>query len=275
MLLIDFSKAFDMVDHEILLNKLEHYGVRGSSLKWMASYLNNRKQFVTINGSDSSTKAMKFGVPQGSILGPLLFIIYINDIPNILPTAKFILYADDANIILTGSNIAEVNQQLDKLVNIIPQWVSSNGLALNLKKTKYMIFSRSKTELTGPLILCNTAIERESESRFLGVIIDENLTWARHIQTVQSKMTRYIGIMYKLKNLLPLKARILIYHSFIQSHINYCSLVWGFAARTHIDSLFSKQKKGIRAVVPGFINYKYRDGVLPGHTKNILMSIIS
>ena len=130
-----------------------------------------------------------------------------------------------------------------------------------------MIFSRSNTELPGPLNLCNTVIERQSESRFLGVIVDENLTWARHIQTVQSKMSRYIGIMYKLKNLLPLKARILIYHSFVQSHVNYCLLVWGFAAKTHIESLFSKQKKGIRAVVPGFINYKYRDGVLPGHTK--------
>ena len=130
-----------------------------------------------------------------------------------------------------------------------------------------MLFSRSKTELKSPLILCNKAIEREAESRFLGVIVDENLTWAKHIQTVKIKMSRYVGMMYKLKKFLPLKARIQIYHSFVQSHINYCSLVWGFASKAHIDSLFSKQKKAIRAIVPGFINYKYRDGVLPGHTK--------
>ena len=93
LLLIDFSKAFDMVEHQILLEKLNHYGIRGPVLKWLESYLSNRKQFVSINGSDSETSTLDYGVPQGSILGPLLFIIYINDIPNIAEFAKFILYA--------------------------------------------------------------------------------------------------------------------------------------------------------------------------------------
>ena len=101
LLLIDFSKAFDMVDHEILLKKLHHCGIRGKALKWVQSYLNYRMQYVSINGNDSSTKVLKYGVPQGSILGPLFFIIYVNDIPEILAITKFILYADDANIILT------------------------------------------------------------------------------------------------------------------------------------------------------------------------------
>ena len=99
LLLIDFSKAFDMVDHSILLKKLDHYGIRGVALKWMESYLCNRQQFVTVNGSDSTMESIRYGVPQGSILGPLLFIIYINDIPEIAKFAQFILYADDANII--------------------------------------------------------------------------------------------------------------------------------------------------------------------------------
>ena len=184
-----------------------------------------------------------------------------------MPSAKFILYADDANIILTGPNIEDVSNQLDNLTKILPDWVSSNGLALNLKKTKYMIFSRSKPELPCPPKLCGKVIERETETRFLGVIVDEKLTWSKHIQTLKSKMCRYIGIMYKIKNLLPIKARLQIYHSFVQSHLNYCSLVWGFACKSHIDSLFVKQKKGMRAVVPGFINYRYRDGIIPGHTK--------
>ena len=269
LLLIDFSKAFDMVDHSILLKKLYHYGIRGSALKWMESYLRDRKQFVSVSGANSPTLHMKFGVPQGSILGPLLFIIYINDIPEIASFAKFILYADDANIILTAPTIEEVFEQLETLVKNLVDWVNFNGLALNLQKTKYMIFSRSRNiELPTPLIISKLPIERKREARFLGVIIDESLNWTSHINTVLSKMARYVGIMYKLKNTLPLKARLQIYHSFVQSHLNFCSIVWGFSAKSNIDALFAKQKKGLRAVIPGFIRYNYRDGETPGHTKH-------
>ena len=130
-----------------------------------------------------------------------------------------------------------------------------------------MIFSSRRIELPTSLIISDTLIERKTEAKFLGIIIDEKLTWSRHIKALQSKMCRYIGIMYKLKKYLPLQSRLQIYHSFVQSHINYCSLVWGFSTKSNIDLLFSKQKKGIRAIVPGFINYKYKNGVLPGHTK--------
>ena len=269
LLLIDFSKAFDMVEHPILIKKLEHYGIRGVALKWIQSYLSGRKQFVYINGRNSATRDITYGVPQGSILGPLLFIIYINDIPETANFAKFILYADDANIIITADTIEGIVSQLDKLISSLLEWVKSNGLALNLKKTKYMIFSRSRQiDLPSPLIISKTVIERKFEARFLGVIIDESLNWSRHIQTVLSKMSRYIGIMYKIKKYLPLKARLQIYYSFVQSHLNYCSLVWGFSCKSNIEALFSKQKKGLRAVIPGFINYKYKDGEIPGHTKS-------
>ena len=268
LLLIDFSKAFDMVEHSILIKKLEHYGIRGVAIKWMQSYLSGRKQFVSINGKNSAVRDMQYGVPQGSILGPLLFIIYINDIPETACFAKFILYADDANIILTAYTMEGIVTQLKTLISSLVEWVKSNGLAFNLKKTKYMIFSRSRLiDLPSPLIICETAIERKHEARFLGVIIDESLNWSRHIQTVLSKMSRYIGIMYKIKKYLPLKARIQIYHSFVQSHLNYCSLVWGFTCKSNIETLFSRQKKGLRAVISGFINYKYRDGETAGHTK--------
>ena len=268
LLLIDFSKAFDMVEHSVLLKKLEHYGIRGKALQWITSYLENRMQFVSIDGTDSKTRHMKYGVPQGSILGPLLFIIYINDIPNVSQIANFIMYADDANIIITGDDIAEVDVLLRELCKILLKWVDSNGLCLNLKKTKYMIFTRSRNiELPNILKIADSNIERITEGKFLGIIVDENLTWSRHIKTIKTKMARYIGLMYKLKKQLPEKVRIQIYHSFVQSHINYCALVWGFCAKSNIESLFRAQKKGMRAVVPGFINYKYRsDGTLPGHT---------
>ena len=191
------------------------------------------------------TKSMEFGVPQGSILGPLLFIIYINDIPETACFAKCILYADDANIILTADTIESINSQLNDLIDSLLVWVSANGLALNLKKTKYMIFSRSRSvDLPDSLIISNTPIERKSEARFLGVIIDESLNWSRHVKTVLSKMSRYVGIMYKIKRYLPLTARLQIYHSFVQSHLNFCSLLWGFTSKSSIDALFSKQKRG-------------------------------
>ena len=228
LLLIDFSKAFDMVEHTILLRKLEHYGIRGLALKWMTSYLNNRSQFVSLSGVNSSIKHMQYGVPQGSILGPLLFIIYINDLPNIFNRAKFILYADDANIIINGANIADIVQQLNELCNILPYWVISNGLALNLKKTKYMLFSRQNIELPDEFKILNKKIDRVKEVRFLGVIVDEKLNWSAHIKTLKSKKSRYIGILCKIKKLLPIQAKMQIFQSLIQSHLNYCSIVWGF-----------------------------------------------
>ena len=195
----------------------------------------------------------------------------INDLPNISNLARFILYADDANILISGSTIDEVIAATNSVLNSLSLWVDTNRLLLNLKKTHYMIFTRLRNNFDHLLFKLNdVVIKREKETKFLGVIIDEGLTWKRHITTVRSKMSRYLGIMYKLRTLIPLKARMLIFHSFIQSHLNYCSLVWGFAARSTIDSLFSKQKCGMRAVMSGFVNYKYNkeDGSLPTHTKS-------
>ena len=251
LLLIDFSKAFDMVEYPILLKKLYRYGIRGNALEWFRSYLNNREQFVSVNGADSPKYRMDYGVPQGSILGPLLFIIYINDLPNIYKLAKFILYADDANIILTGDSIHEIEQKLLELIPLLVNWVGCNGLKLNLKKTNYMIFSRSRVETTRNIFIGTTLIKRVHETKFLGVILDDRLNWSHHIKAVKAKMNRYVGIMYRIKNLLPLKSRIQIFHSFVQSYINYCSLIWGFASKSNIDSLFVGQNKGLRAAIPG------------------------
>ena len=224
---------------------------------------------MSVHGKDSTKKILKFGVPQGSILGPLLFIIYINDIPEIHKFAKFILYADDANIILTGKNMKEIEEQLSELSAALMNWVDSNGLALNLKKTNYMIFSRQKIDKNNlKLVMANTEIHRKTEARFLGVIVDDKLNWTQHITSLKTKMCRYVGIMYKIKNLIPIQVRLQIFHSFVQSHINFCSLVWGFSAKANIDSLFASQKKGMRAVMPGYVNFSYKDGALPSHTKS-------
>ena len=271
LLLIDFSKAFDMVEHSILLKKLINVGIRGNAYKWFESYLSGRKQFVSSNNCESDSLALTYGVPQGSILGPLLFIIYINDLPNVSNLARFILYADDANILITGVTTDEVIAKTNKVIQVLCDWVDCNRLLLNLKKTHYMIFSRSRRVIPDfNLKIDNVAIKRETETKFLGVIIDDGLTWKKHIVTMKTKMSRYLGVMYRLRTQIPLKARLLIFHSFIQSHLNYCSLVWGFAAESTINSLFCRQKAGIRAVMSGQVNYKYKseDGTLPTHTKS-------
>ena len=258
-----------MVDHEILLNKLHHYGIRGTAHTWLASYLADRSQYVSIEGKHSTTRPIKFGVPQGSILGPLLFIIYINDIPEINHLAKFILYADDANIIITGNSLSEIEIQFDSLSSALTNWVSTNGLSLNIRKTNYMIFTRKKQldiQNFKPK-MNNIPIEQKRTARFLGVLIDDQLTWKNHISAINSKMSKYVGILYKLKNILPLKARILIFHSFVQSQLNYCSLVWGLSAKFHIESLFTTQKKAMRAIMPGYTTNYFTNDKLPTHTK--------
>ena len=125
----------------------------------------------------------------------------------------------------------EIEEQLSKLTTALLQWVDSNGLLLNLKKTIYMVFSERTIDTNLTVKIGNTLIERKSEARFLGVIVDEKLTWTKHIKALRSKMCRYVGIMYKIKSSLPLQARLQIFHSLVQSHINFCSLVWGFSAK--------------------------------------------
>ena len=271
LLLIDFSKAFDMVDHGILLKKLAHYGIRGVALKLMESYLAERQQAVTLNGATSSYKHLAYGVPQGSILGPLLFVLYINDIPHIHKLVKFILYADDANIIITGNNAHEIISKYRELGEALVNWVDGNGLMLNIGKTKYMIFSNIGIgELSDfkPAIN-NIPIERKTTAKFLGVLISENLHWTEHIKSLKTKMSRNCGMLYKMKGILPQKAMLTLYHSFIQSHLNYCSLVWGLGTKNSIRGLFICQKKAMRALIPGYVNYYYDKDTHepPGHTK--------
>ena len=175
---LDFSKAFDTVDHDILLFKLSHYGIRDNALLWFKSYLSNRNQFVAYDGVRSSLKTIKCGVPQGSILDPLLFLIYINDLRNVCGNSLPILFADDSNIFTVGKKLDDIEKLINKELADISMWLNANRLSLNIKKTRYMVFSRKKrTDKKIDIKINNHSISETKSSKFLGVYIDNCLNW--------------------------------------------------------------------------------------------------
>ena len=273
LLLIDFSKAFDMVDHSTLLNKLSNYGIRGVALNWMKSYLNNRKQFVNVNNTSSTIQGLKYGVPQGSILGPLLFIIYINDLPNISTNVHFIMYADDANIIITGSTMDEIKSKTHALLTKLTEWVNLSALKLNVKKTHYMIFANSGN-FNINLKLGNEDITQTHQERFLGVLIDDKLSWTSHRAAIAKRISRNAGIFFRARHMFKISTLKTLYYSFIQSHLIYCSSIWGTGSRNSLQKIFIAQKKSVRAITFTDLYTKDQSTQLYsyGHTKYLFNS---
>ena len=247
---IDLSKAFDTIDHDILGRKLEFYGVRGIALQWFKDYLSNRKQCVYFNDTLSSLKNVSCGIPQGSMLGPLLFILYINDIIHCSQLLHFILFADDTNLFLSNKNISElmllVNTELVKLC----EWFKANKLSLNAKKTSFMLFGR-KGKSIGDCFVINidgTKIERVDHTKFLGVYIDETLNWKQHTSHVSSKISMSIGVMNRVKCFLSTNVLKTLYFSLIHPYLIYCNIVWGNANNITLNKLTTLQKRAIRLI---------------------------
>lgn len=251
---IDLSKAFDTVNHKILISKLKKYGVNGTYLKLFSDYLSTRKQFVSDGNFKTSFKYVECGVPQGSILGPLLFLLYINDMKHCSTILKFILFADDTTLYISNESISSLFITLNTELSKLDEWFKANKLSLNVKKTKYSFFHKSKSTDSIPLKLPDLAIsniklEREKNIKFLGVMINENLKWNKHIKTIENKISKSIGIIYRIRQFLDFHSLKLLYFSHIHSQMNYANIVWGSVNKTALNSLYIKQKNACRVIL--------------------------
>ena len=246
---LDMSKAFDTIDHNILMQKLYHIGIRGVPHKWIENYLSNRKQYVTINSTDSNMLNVVCGVPQGSILGPLLFLIYINDIQCSSNVLSFIQFADDTSIFFTHKDIPLINTTFNKELQNVYQWLKCNKLIINMSKTNYMVFSNMNYNIDDIRIhMDKSQLLHTNHTKFLGVHIDESMSWKYHLGDVCSKISQVVGILYRLRNLLPEKILLTIYNTLFLPHISYCNINWGGCPKSYSDRVFKLQKKAIRLI---------------------------
>ena len=244
---LDFAKAFDTVNHQILLKKLEFYGIRGIALKWFTSYLSDRMQCTEIGNTQSKLDYIKCGVPQGSILGPLLFLLYINDIVLSSMVFKFNLFADDTSLFYSNSDQAEATKIVNSELENISQWLAANKLSLNVGKSKLLIFNKKKDFNPNLSISLNGQIlEEVDHAKYLGVLVDNKLNWNFQLNAVKLKLAKGTGLLAKIRHYVPNDTLKSLYFSFVNPYIDYNLLNWGMASDTQLQSISSKMKKSVR-----------------------------
>lgn len=245
---IDLKKAFDTINHNILVNKLEKIEIRGIANEWIKSYLDRRQQFVKLGKYCSKCLDIACGVPQGSILGPKLFILYINDICQVSKLLSLVLFADDTNVFCSGENLKKLQDDINEELNKLKLWFDWNKLSLNVSKTKFMIFGKYRINTRVQIDIDGVAIEQVHENKFLGVTIDDKLCWKPHITHVKYKIARSIAVINKAKHVLDYKSLHTLYCSLVLPYLHYCAEVWGNNHKSSLQSLVILQKRALRTI---------------------------
>lgn len=250
---LDLRKAFDTVDTEMLLHKLKAIGVNDMSFEWFQSYLTGRTQCVSLQGCISNPMSIEYGVPQGSILGPLLFTLYINDLPTVIKDCKVVLYADDTALFASGNDISQIQKTLNDDLARAHQWLNANKLTLNAKKTKSMLFGTSKKlgQVTQSMHVKvgDAELEQVEQFKYLGLNFDPCLNWTQHVKTVSSKIAQRIGVLYRARKHITAGTANTLCKTLIFPIIDYGNMFWSQGPQANNTRLQRLQNRAGRIVL--------------------------
>ena len=250
---LDLRKAFDVVNHDLLMAKLQTYGCSSSTLLWFRSYLSDRRQCVNLAGAVSDTEVLRSGVPQGSILGPVLFLLFVNDLP-LSWKNSYGLFADDATFYASATSLTDVQLQLQQDLSNTATWTKEHGMVAHPEKTRYMIMgTRQKLsrceECALSLWLDDRQLEQTQEERLLGLVIDPSLSWSSHVTKLRKKLLKRVAVLARIKKFLPVKYRIILFNASIKPILEYCVSVWGNCTVGLLDDIFKVQKRCARIIL--------------------------
>jgi len=253
LILLDFSKAFDKVSHEHLYHKLHHYGIRGNTLEWLKDFLTGRKQQVLVNGEQSDSTQVTSGVPQGTVLAPLLFLCFINDLPkNILSTVR--IYADDV-ILYTPVNSIEDCYQLQNDLATLERWANQWKMTFNIQKCEFLRITLKKKPILHQYTLYDTVVQEVTQTKYLGLTIDSRLSWTEHIRQITKKANNVKGFLQRNLQSCPISVKESCYKSFIKPILEYACVVWDPYKQKDILAIESVQRRCARFVCNNYSSY--------------------
>ena len=247
----DLSKAFDTINHNLLIGKLDAYGIHGVELSWFSNYLSERRQRVILDGKHSDWTELTKGVPQGFILGPMLFLLFVNYLSDVVEHCIVNLYADDTTIYSTGENPVVLGTRMEKDLERVANWIRMNGLKMNVAKTQLMVLTRKgKYHMVDDVEvkIGDTCLEKQNCVNYLGVKIDRDLSWKTHINHLHRQCMAKLAVIRRASCYLPQKVRGLLYQAFVLPHVDYCSIVWNHCGVMLRDRVERIQKYALRII---------------------------
>ena len=248
-ILIDLRKAFDVVDHTILLKKLQEMGIRGKAFTFVKSYIENREQYTQVNGISSTTLQTNCGVPQGSVLGPILFSLHIRSLQLAGLLGRYFLYADDMLLVYKHKNIHNLEAIINNDLALYHQWITTNKLKINTKKTTYIVFAQKNTNPSNMCIrIGGDRINRVHSAKYLGLILDERLTWGNHLGHIEDKIIPMVGALYRCRDYLSRAFLYQIYNAYFLSVFRYLITVWGTCGGTTFIKAQRLQNKVVKVL---------------------------